>query len=989
MTRSLATQASRCSPPAVAFLAAPLLMLAFACNSGSTSAKDSSPAALDEDGDGYAADVDCDDTSSAIYPGAPERCDNGRDNDCDGLILEPSSVDALTWYIDADQDGIGSSDFVEKACVQPAGWVDVDGDCDDADPLTYPGAAFLEPAPFGGDPYCMRDNDGDGYGDSDPSAGIRSGSDCDDTDPEVHPDATEVCDGIDTNCDGEWRTYEELDGDGDRFVPCERNAEIPWRGEGSIAGGGDCDDAEPSAFPGNPETCADDFDNNCDGFINEADAYDAPLWYRDADQDGFGRSDLSVVECDPGDGWVLTSGDCNDLRADVSPVASEVCDDEDEDEDCSGDADGSDALGKLDWYLDSDGDGWVNYEVMVQACNAPSGYLAYTTADAVDCDDTDAAVSPDQDEVCNDIDDNCDGDIDEDDAIDAVEWYRDADGDGYGDVDLSKDACAEPSGYVDNADDCDDSAGDVNPSEVEICDVGHAVDEDCDGVIDGSSASDAVYWYVDYDEDGYGLDDTSLAVKTCDTQDPSVSSLTYVLERAGGFDCDDAEAERNPGESDAGEACYDDVEDNDCDASSVCEVDTAFAAEFADSSAEMLGGSLVFVEDYDGAGTPAVLASEADNRAWLLAFDGSTLSQVTFFNLLESSSPSAIASGELYANGSSDVVFGRTTSGTVSMIYGPLDTYSASTGTDVEISTTGLTYTAGSSIAVIDDLDGNGTPELLLGGLKDDGSDSGQAWLLDAPFVDQSLADCGAETGTEEDSGAPTQCYELSTSTVGDGFATLVASAGDLDADGRDELLLTAPIGGPGVVYLLGGAISGSTAVDVTATTLTGDVDGDEAGASVAGGADLDGDGYNDLLVGAPQAALTRGVTYLVRGPISSDVALRASDAVLTGISSGSGAGSAVSFAGDLNGDGNEDIAIGAPNDSTVWVVYGPVSGSVDLSTADVTLEGESSDSALGTALLGPGDAGSTGSVTNNLFVGEPGADSEAGQVGVLMGVFP
>ena len=570
-----------------------LFGLAFACGGDSTSNKDSGASTIDFDADGYSADVDCDDANATIFPGAPERCDNGRDNDCDGLILESSSVDAEVWYIDADEDGFGSSAFVERACVQPMGWVSVDGDCDDADPLAFPGAAILEPTPFGGDPECMRDHDGDGYGDASATGSITVGSDCDDTDADVHPDATEVCDGIDTNCDGEWPTYEELDGDGDLFVPCERNEEIPWRGEGTIAGGSDCDDAEPSAFPGNPETCSDDFDNDCDGLTNEADAYDAPMWYRDADDDSFGSADLSVVLCDPGDGWVLTPGDCNDLRADVSPVGTEVCDDEDEDEDCNGDADDSDALGQLDWYLDSDGDGWVNYDVSVQACNAPSGYLAYSSGDAVDCDDSDAAVSPDQDEVCNELDDDCDGEVDEADALDVSEWYRDGDGDGYGDPAVTTITCTMPSGYTDNADDCDDAAGDVSPAGVEVCDAAHAVDEDCDGVIDGSSAEDAVYWYVDYDFDGYGLEDTSVAVLSCADQDPSTSSLSYVMEATDGFDCDDTEPDRNPGELDTGDACFDSIEDNDCDDSTLCEVGTTLADELTLGTGGQLGEAMM------------------------------------------------------------------------------------------------------------------------------------------------------------------------------------------------------------------------------------------------------------------------------------------------------------------------------------------------------------------------------------------------------------
>jgi hypothetical protein len=957
---------------------------------------------VDADGDGYTAVDDCDDSNATIFPGAPERCDNGRDNDCDGLTYEPDSEDAVRWYIDADHDGFGSPDFVERSCVQPRGWVSTGDDCDDADASTFPGAAYLEPTPFGGEPYCMRDLDGDGYGDGTPDHDeVVAGTDCDDEDTEVHPDASEVCDGVDTDCDGGVEAA-ELDQDGDSFVVCARSEDIPWRGEGTVTDGGDCNDNNANSFPGMPETCADDFDNDCDGFINEADAFDAPMWFRDADGDGYGRGDLTVIECDPGDGWSLIAGDCNDLRNDVSPLGTEVCDDDDEDEDCDGLADGDDALGPSEWYRDADGDGWGDASSTFKACNQPAGYVEYTATEAVDCDDSDASVAPGEDEVCNDIDDDCDGEVDEDDAVDATTWYLDDDDDGYGVADSTTVACEEPAGFADNTDDCDDSTGTVNPDQDEVCDDAD-VDEDCDGLADDSSAVDAVLWYVDYDGDGFGVEDTTSAILSCSDDPPSVSSLSYVMEVVDGdgdgdeddedgFDCDDAEAARNPAASDTEEACFDSIQDNDCNDETTCALSATYtmdAVGHTQLGSGALGSALLHVENHDGAGTPAVLASEPGNgRASLYVLESAGFSSVASYNFIDESHPAAIASGELYSNGSSDLVFGLAETGAAYLIYGPLT--GAATSADVTFSTSDLDYTAGSSVAVIGDLDGNGTPELAISGLDD--SDNGRVWLLDAPFIDLSLSAC-AET-TEDDTGSSAssddtqvQCSELITSTEGDGFGTLVASSGDLNADGRDELLVTAPDGDAGIVYLLAGPISGTTAVDVDATQLVGEITADRAGASVSGGADMDGDGYNDLLVGAPAAGLSRGEAYLVRGPISANVALQAADVVFTGTRANDGAGGSVSFAGDLNGDGNEDIAIGAPDISTVWVVYGPVSGAVDLSNADITVAGESASSQLGAALLGPGDVGSAW--TNDLYIGEPAYSAGAGQVGVLLGVLP
>ena len=101
----------------------------------------------------------------------------------------------------------------------------------------------------------------------------------------------------------------------------------------------------------------------------------------------------------------------------------------------------------------------------------------YTTPG--DCDDDDPDVNPGATEVCNGIDDDCDGEIDEGFL---TTYYRDADGDGYGSDDPTKrkEACAPPDGYVEVAGDCNDSAWAINPDQVEIW--GNAVDEDCDGV---------------------------------------------------------------------------------------------------------------------------------------------------------------------------------------------------------------------------------------------------------------------------------------------------------------------------------------------------------------------------------------------------------------------------------------------------------------------------------------------------------------------------
>ena len=119
------------------------------------------------------------------------------------------------------------------------------------------------------------------------------------------------------------------------------------------------------------------------------------------------------------------------------------------------------------------------------------------SCDDVDCDDADASVHPDAEEVCDDLDNDCDNEVDEDDAVDAPTWYEDADNDGFGNGESSATACEPPSGWVaeDLATDCDDDDATIFPGADETCD---GVDQDCDGEID-EDATDASDWYQDLD----------------------------------------------------------------------------------------------------------------------------------------------------------------------------------------------------------------------------------------------------------------------------------------------------------------------------------------------------------------------------------------------------------------------------------------------------------------------------------------------------------
>jgi hypothetical protein len=165
-----------------------------------------------------------------------------------------------------------------------------------------------------------------------------------------------------------------------------------------------------------------------------------------------------------------------------------------------------------------------------------------------DCDDENADINPDADEVCGDaIDNDCDDEIDEDDATDAETWYADSDGDGYGDAESTTTACEAPSGYTADSSDCDDGDDTQYPEADELC---NGEDDDCDTEVDEAGALDESTWYADSDGDGFG--DESIPTTSCDVPSGYTDDSS---------DCDDTRAHIYPG---ADEVC--DGMDTDCDA---------------------------------------------------------------------------------------------------------------------------------------------------------------------------------------------------------------------------------------------------------------------------------------------------------------------------------------------------------------------------------------------------------------------------------------
>ena len=140
--------------------------------------------------------------------------------------------------------------------------------------------------------------------------------------------------------------------------------------------------------------------------MDEDDALDGETWYRDSDGDGFGDAKSATSACAPPKGYVDDATDCDDLDGDIYPGADEYCNELDDD--CDVAVDESDALDASNWYLDLDGDGYGDPLYVAVSCLQPTGYVELDT----DCDDGDGDISPDAEEICDDVDNDCDTVVD-------------------------------------------------------------------------------------------------------------------------------------------------------------------------------------------------------------------------------------------------------------------------------------------------------------------------------------------------------------------------------------------------------------------------------------------------------------------------------------------------------------------------------------------------------------------------------------------------
>jgi len=822
---------------------------------------------------------------------------------------------------------------------------------------------------------------------------------------------------------------------GDKDPPGDTSAQLflDKDNDGFSQNDGDCNDEDPLIHPDALELC-DKLDNNCNGATDEDGAFDATIWFLDGDNDGFGIPDTTVETCTQPQGYATNQTDCNDANPAAYPKAEEVCDKADND--CDGTVDEGTAVDAMVWYADADADGYGSPWDSLVDCYQPSGYVD----NAEDCNDRRIDVNPGMVELCDEdgTDEDCDDLFnDEDDVVDnRPTWYQDGDGDGWGEETKTTELCNQPTGFVEIYGDCDDSERYVNPDQAEQC--GNGIDDNCNTVIDEATAPFPLLWYIDADGDGYGDPDepglTQCDIPSgyaannedCDDTDSNIypgaveiwydgmdsdcagdsdydsDGDGYDADGYAGTDCDDFDETANPG---LPEVCGDNV-DNDCDDDTdPCEEDAVLYGVAAD---DLLGSSVGYAGDWDGDGYEDVIVGGPKHDGSGNAMGGvyivggpvtgssavDTVSTVYFYgeNNQDYVGIAVAGLGDTDDDGYSEILMGAygydgakggaTESGAFYLHYGPeFGSKSLATSHDVRWWGEASYDWAGFSLSNAGDFNDDGEIDFIVSAYRNDSGavDAGAVYMLLGPV-----------TATDQNLSYANVKYSGTYASEWAGYSVSGANGvgkGDIDGDGYDDIVIGAPqlydrgsyVGG---AYIVSGEESPSSAFNLSYAdgTLIGNSASSLTGYSVAIAGDTNGDGYADVLVGAPEEASAgnlSGTVYLVQGPISGSMYLTSADAIFAAENNDDYLGSAVSTAGDVDDDGRDDVLLGANKDDfnasdsgAAYIMLSPVVGSVSVTDAGGKIAGPNYADLTGSAVVGGADINLDG--YDDVFVGAP-----------------